>query len=378
VSYDYPVHFDSDVFKPANLLLREVLDRKGGSKPHRAMVYIDSGVTASRPEYIRQIETYFSTHAGIELAAEPEVVAGGERAKNGWTDVQRIMGDLAKLHMCRQSFVVAIGGGSVLDMVGFATALVHRGLRLVRIPSTVLAQNDSGVGVKNGMNERRTKNFVGAFAPPFAVIDDFALLSSLEDRDWRGGIAEAFKVAIIKDANFFDFLCKNAAKLRARDQDTMEELIRRCARLHLEHIRGSGDPFEFGTSRPLDFGHWAAHKLEVMSGFSMGHGQAVAIGIALDSFYAMASGLLRENEFDRIVKGLLDCRLPIWDPLLEAVNADGKLTVLDGLDQFREHLGGDLTIALPDSIGRKREVNFIDRDIMELGISRLKSLLTQK
>ena len=238
----------------------------------------------------------------------------------------------------------------------------------------MLSQNDAGVGVKTGMNEHKAKNFVGTFAPPFAVINDFEFLRTLEDREWAGGMSEAFKVAIIKDAGFFDFLCRNASRLRNRDMAAMETLIRRCAILHLDHIRKGGDPFEFGAARPLDFGHWSAHRLEIMSGYRLGHGQAVAIGIALDSYYAMRKRLITKTEFERIIDGMRACGLPIWSNLLERRDGHGKLAVLAGLEQFREHLGGELTVTLPDSIGRKIEVHDMNPRIIREGIAFLKKI----
>jgi 3-dehydroquinate synthase len=245
---------------------------------------------------------------------------------------------------------------------------VHRGLRLVRLPTTVLAQNDAGVGVKNGIDEHGMKNFAGTFAPPFAVVNDFDFLATLPDREWVGGIAEAFKVAIIKDARFFAFLCARACALRARNGRAMRALVRRCAVLHLEHIRRSGDPFEFGSSRPLDFGHWCAHQLEVMSGFTMGHGQAVAVGVALDAVYAAGAGRLTAGERERILDGLERCGLPVWSPLLKRASPSGRPDVLEGIERFREHLGGVFTAALPDSIGRRCEVRSLDEACIAEGI----------
>ena len=270
--------------------------------------------------------------------------------------------------MCRQSFVIAIGGGSVLDMVGFGASLVHRGVRLVRMPTTVLAQNDAGVGVKNGMNEHGMKNFLGTFAPPFAVINDFAFLSTLPGAHWTGGIAEAFKVALIKDREFFDFLCSNASAFARRQLGPMEELIRRCAMLHLDHIAKNGDPFEMGTARPLDFGHWSAHKLETLSEYRITHGEAVAAGIALDSHYAMKRGLISRADLSRILKALLDCGLSIWYPEMSERDGDGQLAILQGLRDFQEHLGGALTVTLPDSIGKKCEVHHVNVDDIEEGV----------
>ena len=373
VPFDYPVYFTRGIFDRENPLLASVLDRRQESRRHRAVVYVDAGVASAHPHVIQQIKDYFHDRPKeLELSSSPNVIAGGEAAKRSWDRVKDVLWTIGNHHLCRQSFVIAVGGGSVLDMVGFATSLVHRGLRLVRVPTTVLAQCDAGVGVKNGMDEHGAKNYVGTFAPPFAVLNDYSFLSTLENKDWVGGIVEAFKVAIIKDAEFFEELCRDAGQLRARDQAAMERLIRRTAALHLEHIRTGGDPFEFGTARPLDFGHWAAHKLEAMSGYTIGHGQAVAVGIAIDSFYAMRQGLIAADEFERILAGMTECGLPAWDDLIEQRGADGVLAILDGLNQFREHLGGALSVTLPKGIGAKVEVHQVHADVVEQAIAFLK------
>ncbi|MBN1422099.1 MAG: 3-dehydroquinate synthase [Planctomycetes bacterium] len=374
VPFDYPVIFARRVFDSGNPLFADVLDRRGEQRRHRAVFYIDDGVARAHPNLPGAIKEYFHARPdALELAATPEVKPGGERAKTDWQVVRDVMFAIGNLHLDRQSFVVGIGGGAFLDMVGFAASIVHRGLRLVRLPTTTLAQDDAGIGVKNGMNEHGMKNFVGTFAPPFAVIDDFAFLPTLAQEDWVGGVAEAFKVAIIKDAAFFEFLCARAGDLRRRDQRAMEEVVRRCAILHLEHIRTNGDPFEFGSARPLDFGHWAAHKLEGMSGYAIGHGQAVAIGIAIDAYYAMRQRWIDEREFDRIVAGLLETGLPIWAEELDARTPEGVLVVLDGLRDFREHLGGVLTVTFPDGIGRKREVHAMSPILIEEAIAALRA-----
>ena len=374
VSFDYPVHFTHDVFNEADSLLESVIDRLKERRRHRALVYVDAGVAATHPDLVGRIKEYFHARPEtLELASTPEVIPGGETAKNNWDNVRDIMWTIGNHHLDRQSFVIAIGGGSVIDMVGFAASLVHRGLRLIRVPTTVLAQNDAGVGVKNAMNEHGMKNFVGTFAPPFAVICDFDFLKTLDTLDWTGGISEAVKVALIKDAAFFDFLCENASRLHAREQAPMEYLVRRCAELHLEHTRTSGDPFEFGAARPLDFGHWSAHKLEAMSDYTIHHGQAVAIGIAIDTFYAMRKGMIAEGDFERVVDALVECGLPIWCDLLEKTTPDGTLAILRGLHEFREHLGGSLNVTLPDGIGAKVEVHHMNPDLIEEAVHCLKS-----
>jgi 3-dehydroquinate synthase len=373
VPFEYPVCFTHEVFDPDNPALADTVDRLGEKRRHRAVVFLDAGLSDAQPGLPERLAAYFEAHRDrLDLVSPPEMLPGGEAAKTGWEPVRRVMSRIGDLHLCRQSFVLAVGGGCVLDMVGFAASIVHRGLRLVRLPSTTLSQGDGGVGVKNGMDEHGMKNFVGTFAPPFAVINDLAMLGTLAQKDWVAGVAEAFKVAIIKDAEFFEFLSKGAAALAGRDAPAMERTVRRTARLHLEHIRAGGDPFEFGSARPLDFGHWSAHRLESMSGYALGHGQAVAVGIALDSYCAMRRKLITAAELERILSGLLAAGLPVWDEFLARRDAAGRLEVLRGLEDFREHLGGTLTVTLPQGIGGKVEVHEMDAGAVEAGVEYLK------
>ncbi len=361
VPFEYPVSFTHNVFDPDNPLLAQLVDRLHEGRPHRIQAFIDSGVLRAYPDLPERIAAYCDRHAHVlELVGAPGGVPGGEEAKNSRDAAERVMESIADNHLCRQSYVLAIGGGSVLDIVGLAAALVHRGLRLIRVATTVLAQNDSAVGVKNGIDAYGVKNFAGTFVPPFAVIADFAFLDTLADKYWIGGLSEAYKVAIINDASFFAFLQAHAAQLRARDRATVEESIRRSALLHLAHIRTSGDPFEFGTARPLDFGHWSAHKIEILSGYEIGHGQAVAIGIAIDTVCACRMGLLTSAEQEAILAALQATGLPIWSSVLERRDPNGTLSVLQGIRDFQEHLGGTLNIAMPNGIGCKTEVHELD------------------
>ncbi|MBU0679472.1 MAG: 3-dehydroquinate synthase [Verrucomicrobia bacterium] len=373
VNFDYPVVFTRDVFAPDSPILVDALDRADRGRKHRCLVYVDSEVNRLTPDLQKQITDYFAVHSDhIELAKDPCIMPGGEAAKNDYRLTMEIVDTIMEYKLCRQSFVIAIGGGAVLDAVGFAASLVHRGLRTVRLPTTVLAQNDAGVGVKNGMNLHGGKNTVGTFHPPFAVINDFTFLKTLPDREWIAGISEAYKVALIKDADFFEFLCSNANALRARNDAAMEHLIVRCAELHLEHISTNGDPFELGRARPLDFGHWAAHKLESMSNYRIGHGQAVATGIAIDSFYAMRKGWIRETDFDAIHHGLRESGFELWCDELNRRLGDSRLEILRGLDDFKEHLGGELCVTFPDGVGKKKEVHEVEEGVVENAVAFLR------
>jgi len=359
VSYRYDVIFTRQVFRPANPALCQAISRQEPKRSHRALFIIEQAVLDAHPALLDDLARYLDRHrATITPASEPAVVPGGEKLKSFG-----VIADLCALcHRCRldrQSFACIIGGGAFLDAVGLAAAIVHRGVRQIRLPTTVLSQNDSGVGVKNGVNMFDQKNYLGTFAPPFAVINDFAFLATLSERDWRAGIPEAFKVAMIKDAVFFRWLCAKTPALATRHAATMEQLIHRCAALHLAHIRTGGDPFQFGSARPLDFGHWAAHKLEMLAGGELRHGEAVAIGLLLDAHYATQCGWLEARVLDQLLAAFQQLGLPCWHPAL-AETVAGRPALLSGLEEFREHLGGELHVTMPDGLGRKQEISQMD------------------
>ena len=375
VSFDFPVVFTRDVFVSTNTALRDVLARSETDRIQRAILFVDSAVAAAQPSLLPGAERYFADHQDrLELVAPPITVTGGEAIKNTLLAVSDLVLTLTRYNLDRHAHVVVVGGGAVLDAVGFAAALVHRGLRLTRLPSTVLGQNDAGVGVKNAVNLNGVKNLIGTFAPPYAVVNDLNLLRTLPDREWTDGIAEAFKVALIKDSAFFAELCSSASRLRQRDEAAMERLVIRCAELHLEHIRTSGDPFELGQARPLDFGHWSAHKLESLTDHALSHGQAVAIGISLDTQYAVTKGWLTPADGARLRKGLRDAGFALWSHALEERLPDGTRAILKGLEEFREHLGGMLCITMPNGIGQRLEVHEMDAAVIESSIQSLRSL----
>lgn len=363
VRYGYDIHFTRSVFSPENRVLKNVITSREPKRRHEVYFFLEKGVAALYPGISDGISAYFGTDGNISLVSRPAIVAGGEGAKN-FKLVEKLCRMLSDSHLCRQSFICIVGGGAFLDTVGFAASIVHRGIRQIRIPTTVLAQNDSGVGVKNGINMFGVKNFVGTFTPPFAVINDLDFLDTLGQRDWISGVAEAFKVAMIKDAAFFRWLCRNADRFRERDKAVMGKMVRRCAELHVRHIVKCGDPFEFGSARPLDFGHWSAHKLEMMSGGSIRHGEAVAIGLALDSFYAVEKGLLGKKDFDALTCALRKIGFSLWSELLLNMDGAGKPEILSGIREFREHLGGELHVTLPNRLGGKIEVNEMDEKII--------------
>jgi 3-dehydroquinate synthase len=365
ITYDYPVHFTERLFEPANPLLADVVSRLEPGRRHRCLVFVDQGLLGSRPELPDEIAAYARHHrARMALVAPPITVPGSERIKNELCCIEQMQRQVFEHGIDRHSYVIAIGGGAVLDAVGLVAATSHRGVRLIRVPTTVLSQNDSGVGVKNGINLYGVKNFYGTFAPPFAVLNDIDLLTPLAERDKIAGMAEAVKVALIRDGSFFAWLERAADDLATFRRPALVTMIQRCAELHMRQIAHGGDPFETGSARPLDYGHWSAHKLESLSQHRVRHGEAVAIGIALDARYSVLAGLLAEGQEERICTLLEHLGFRLWHRALEAKRPDGCLAILEGLREFREHLGGELTVTLLAGIGRGIEVHEIDETTM--------------
>lgn len=370
VKFEYRVHFTSGLFQDHNTILSQFLrERTVAGTNQKILFVIDKGVSDAHPSLCADIRQYFSKYDNVALAGDLLIVPGGEAAKNDPALFDNLVAAIDRYGIDRHSYLAAIGGGAVLDLAGYAAAVSHRGIRHIRIPTTVLAQNDSGVGVKNGINHFNKKNFLGSFAPPVAVFNDAGWLTTLTDRDWRSGIAEAVKVALIRDAAFFYWIEEFTVQLVRRDLPVMSQLIRRCAELHLQHIAG-GDPFELGSSRPLDFGHWSAHKLEQLTGFEILHGEAVAMGIALDTVYSVLSGRLAPDKGERIVQLLKGLGFVLTHPLMQVSTADSP--VLKGLQEFREHLGGQLTIMLLTDIGKGEEVHEIAVELLKKAGEQLK------
>jgi 3-dehydroquinate synthase len=365
VTHTHRILFTRGVFAPGNVTLRELLLVDAGVKVPRVLVFVDDRVVAANAGLLASIPAYARAHAEVmELAGEPVVVPGGEGCKNDFARVEQCWRAIEEAMLDRHSYVLVIGGGAVLDLVCFAASTAHRGIRHVRLPTTTLSQGDGGVGVKNGVNFFGKKNWVGSFAVPFAVVNDFAFLETLPERERRNGLIEAIKVAMIRDAAFFERMEGMAGALARLEQGAIEQVVERSAELHVEHIATGGDPFELGSARPLDFGHWAAHKLEQISGFAVTHGEAVAIGMALDITYSVKKGLMRRAEAERALALIERIGFEIFSPFLMEEGKSGESVILEGLEEFREHLGGELTVTLVPEIGTKLEVHEMERALI--------------
>ncbi len=358
VSFEHRVHFARDVLDPGNNLLAACLDGGTGT-----LAFIDTGLLRHWPGLGERVEQYLRVH-DLHLAGPVQRVPGGERCKNDPGELDRVLEAINSAGLDRHSHVLVLGGGAVLDCVGWAAAIAHRGMRLVRMPSTTLAQDDAGVGVKNGVNRFGKKNYLGTFAVPKAVINDETLLSTLPTRHWRAGFSEAVKVALLQDASLLERIERDAGAIDARDMRRARPVLRRTAELHLRHIVDAGDPFEAGSARPLDFGHWSAHRLEHVTRHALSHGEAVAIGIALDVTYAELARLMPPPAAQRVRRCLMQLGLPIFHERL-----CDTATLMRGLEEFREHLGGELTIPMLRDIGDPIDVHEIDAQLLQQAVA---------
>lgn len=366
--------FTRDIFAGDNPVLEELLTPREPGEHVRALVFQDAALAEAFPGLAGKIVGWFESRRDkFELAGPPITVRGGEGVKNDFRELEAAWAAINRAGMCRHSYIIAVGGGAMLDMIGFAAATAHRGIPLIRVPTTSLSQGDGGVGVKNGINHFGKKNWLGAFVIPHAVVNDAAFLEALSLRDRRAGLIEAVKVALIRDGSFFEFIEARVEALARFEREPFEAVIRESARQHLEHIATAGDPFERGSARPLDFGHWAAHKLEQLTEFRVSHGEAVAIGIAMDVLYARRTGLLPEPMAERILGLIQRLGFELFAPVREIRGPSGRQDMLDGLEEFREHLGGRLSIPMITAPGRRREIHEIDGAVVKAAFEELRN-----
>ncbi len=363
VKYKHRIYFTEGAFNVGNLILAQLL------QSNKVLVAVDVGLITARPALLTEIGAYVLAHK-LSLTRPPFILTGGEACKSDDKVVQQVLSAIEADKICRHSYIVAIGGGAFLDAVGFAAAIAHRGVRLIRMPTTTLSQADAGVGVKNGINAFGKKNFTGAFAPPVAVVNDSDFLSSLDARGRRDGLVEAVKVAVLKDGDFFEKIEKQTAQLAGGDKEILAEVVRRSAELHAEHIATAGDPFELGSARPLDLGHWAAHKLEVLSAHRLSHGEAVAIGLALDIICARQAGLFSTALTERVLTLLEKLGFNLY---ADELHLDGGRPLLQGLEEFREHLGGQLTLVLPKALGESTQVHELSAAVVRCAADELRA-----
>ncbi len=373
IEYTHRVYFTENLFAPANPLLQSTIREVSSADRPKVFIVADATFLDANSASRLQIEAFFKHHGERLNYLGCIELPGGEQLKNDSLYLEQLYQAIDAKKLCRHSCIIALGGGALLDLVGYAAATAHRGIRHLRLPTTSLSQGDGGCGVKNSVNYFGKKNFLGTFTPPDAVINDISFLQSLPEPRLIDGYIEAIKVALIKDSDFFDYLEEHAQAMRDRDFAIIRYVMEKSAYHHILHIARNGDPFELTSSRPLDFGHWSAHKLEVLSNFALSHGEAVAIGLALDSVYSHNKGYLSQANLRRILELIESFGFRLYDEHLSLRTADGQYQVLAGLEEFREHLGGQLTIPLLKDIGDQIEVHEMDPTLLAKSIKTLSS-----
>ncbi len=320
--------------------------------PQRRFAVVTDTTVAAR--YLEPLTAGF---AAADLTLTPIIVPPGEASKN-WATLERVTEALLALGVERGDAVLALGGGVIGDLTGFACAILKRGCRFVQIPTTLLAQVDSSVGGKTAINAAAGKNLVGAFHQPALVLIDPDLLDTLPPRELRAGYAEVVKYGLLGDVGFFDWCEANAAALLAGDAAARTDAIAASCRAKAAIV--AADERETGDMRALlNLGHTFGHALEAEAGFSdrLLHGEAVAVGMALAFRFSAARGLCSAADAERVVAHLASAGVPVHPRAAGIAGAAAPL--IDHMRQDKKMAGGTLPFILVRGIGAA----FVSRDV---------------
>ena len=328
-SRSYPIHIGEGILDERELYVPYV---KAGA------AVVSNAVVA--PLYLSRVRKVLEA-AGARVTEI--VVEDGEQAKR-WQTLERIFDAMLAARLGRDSLVVALGGGVIGDLAGFAAAVYLRGVAFVQVPTTLLAQVDSSVGGKTAINHARGKNMVGAFHQPSAVIADVAVIDTLPDRELRAGLAEVIKHAVALDVPFTEWLEKNVEKLLARERGSLTYAVRRCCELKAAIV--AADERESGVRALLNFGHTFGHAIEAGTGYGTWlHGEAISAGMVMAAELSARAGLLAKSDAVRVKQLLGRAGLPVAGPALSAE----RLLELMAVD--KKAAQGKLRFVLLEGIG---------------------------
>ncbi len=326
----YPIHIGRGLAAKSELLLPYLA--------HAKTVVVSNTTVA--PLHLERLVAPLRAR-GVEVVEI--ILPDGEKFKD-WTTLNTIFDVLLAAHCERSTTLIALGGGVVGDMTGFAAACYQRGVAFIQVPTTLLAQVDSSIGGKTGINHPAGKNMIGAFHQPRLVLADSDFLQTLPDRELRAGLAEIFKIALIRDAGFLDWLEENLAALLARDAASLEHAILRACRNKAEVV--VADERESGERALLNFGHTFGHAIEAGLGFGAWlHGEAVAAGMMMAAELSRRLGWIGPSEVARIETLLEKSGLPVQGP---ALGADRYLELMR---HDKKVEGGRLRLVLLKEIG---------------------------
>ena len=344
----YPIHIGAGLIGDARPYAPHVKDRRVAVVTNRVVA----------PLYLGRVQDALA-QAGAQTV--PVLIEDGEQAK-GWATLERVFDALLAARLGRDALVVALGGGVVGDVAGFAAATYQRGVPYIQVPTTLLAQVDSSVGGKTGINHPRGKNMVGAFHQPLAVIADVATLDTLPDRELRAGIAEVIKHGLILDLEFLEWLEQQIEKLLARDPAALAHAVRRSCELKAQVV--AADERESGLRAILNFGHSFGHAIEAGVGYGEWlHGEAVAAGMVMAAELSARAGTLRRQDAERVTALIARAGLPVRGPKL-AVEHYLELMQVD-----KKAVGGRLRFILLDGLGRATQRGDLDARLVRESIA---------
>jgi len=335
----YPIYIGTNLLDKAELILKNT--------PARQLLIVSNETVA--PLYLDKL---LSTLAGTP--SKTVILPDGEQYKTLDT-VNLIYDALLQNHFDRQSTLIALGGGVVGDMTGFAAATYQRGVNFIQIPTTLLAQVDSSVGGKTGVNHPLGKNMIGAFHQPLAVIADTNTLNTLADREFSAGMAEVIKYGLIRDPEFFNWLEINIEKLMQRDPDCLTYVIERSCQIKADIV--AADELEAGERALLNFGHTFGHAIETIMGYGKWlHGEAVAAGMVIASQFSQSMGWLDNAAVNRITTLISRAKLPVTGPANLSVQQ-----YLDLMSVDKKVKDGKINLILLKKLGNAAVINEYDQ-----------------
>ena len=355
-SLEYPVEFTTDLFGKDNDTLAATLRKTTGEEKPRVLLVADLNVVQHHEGLGTKIGAYVQSH-GIELAAAPVVIAGGEKIKcdNLKSALSVVTAALDAKIGCNDVMLI-LGGGTLFDVAGWAAAQVRGGVKVVRIPTTPAAMMDAAFAENAAVDSANIKDALRVPCVPAAVLIDPTFASTVLDGVWRGGFAAAVKLSLTKDKDFVEFLSETAAGYRSRDPETFEKMLRTA---HASRLKKGVDTF----------GEWSALRLEAMSSYKLPHGYAIALGVLIDSYYANLKGLFKEKDLALVEKLLAESGAKEGAShsqyLLQQIDS-----LLAGLSAWRlTHPEG---IVVPAGIGKGKLVEIPDRETMKAALNMIK------
>ncbi len=338
----YPIYIGSGLLNESSLLTKHIVSKQ---------VLIVSNETVA-PLYLQKV----ADHLG-DYQVETVILPDGEAYKT-LDYVNRVFDQLMGKRFSRNATLIALGGGVIGDLGGFAAACYQRGIAFIQIPTTLLAQVDSSVGGKTGVNHPQGKNMIGAFYQPKCVIADTEVLDTLDDRQLAAGLAEVIKYGLIRDLSFLNWLEEHISKLVGRDKEAMAYAIERSCINKAEIV--AEDEFESGVRAILNLGHTFGHAIETGIGYGKYlHGEAVAIGMGFAADLSQRLGCLSEQDVDRVIALLEKTGLPIKPP--EEMTTE---MYLDLMSVDKKNLDGNIRVILLEAIGKAKLPLSVDRQLL--------------